>query len=130
MNYTKLNEITKGWAEYHHCVCAKNTFTQIDHRVWEMLWKWAKRRHPRKPHRWIRKNYWQEKGNRHWIFRSEKTILYQMADMPIVRIKSLDRNANPFTDADYFRRRKEEHKRERQRAYATSTAALSRYYAL
>ncbi len=22
----KLNQITKGWAEYHHCVCAKNTF--------------------------------------------------------------------------------------------------------
>ena len=40
----KLNEVTKGWAEYHHCVCAKSTFALIDHRMWEMLWKWAKRR--------------------------------------------------------------------------------------
>ena len=126
----KLNEITRGWAEYHHCVCAKSAFMTIDHRIWEMLWKWAKRRHPRKPHRWIKENYWKEKGNRHWIFRTDETILFQMTDMPIVRIKSLDRNANPFIDADYYRRRKEEHKRERQRAFSASTAAHSGYYAL
>ena len=30
----KLNQITKGWAEYHHCVCAKSTFALIDHRLW------------------------------------------------------------------------------------------------
>lgn len=35
----KLNQITKGWAEYHHCVCAKSTFALIDHRLWDMLWK-------------------------------------------------------------------------------------------
>lgn len=33
----KLNQITKGWAEYHHCVCAKSAFSLIDHRLWEML---------------------------------------------------------------------------------------------
>ena len=80
----RLNEITRGWAEYHHCVCAKSTFTLIDHRIWGMLWKWAKRRHPKKPHRWIRKCYWHTKGNRQWIFRTDKIILFQMADMPIV----------------------------------------------
>lgn len=42
----KLNQITRGWAEYHHSVCAKKTYALIDHRLWEMLWKWAKRRHP------------------------------------------------------------------------------------
>lgn len=126
----KLNEITRGWTEYHHCVCAKDTFTLIDHRIWEMLWKWAKRRHPQKPHKWIRKRYWQTKWKRQWIFRTDKIILYHMADTPIVRIKSLNRNANPFTEADYFRQRKEQHRRERQRAFATNTAALSGYYAL
>lgn len=126
----KLNEITRGWAEYHHSVCAKSTFRLIDHRIWEMLWKWAKRRHPRKPHRWIKKHYWHTKGNRQWIFRTDNIILFQMADMPIVRIKSLNRNANPFTDTDYYRQRKEKHKRERLKASASSTAALRGYYAL
>ena len=126
----KLNEITRGWTEYHHCVCAKSTFALIDHRIWEMLWKWAKRRHPQKPHKWIRKRYWHIKGKRQWVFRTDKIILYHMADTPIVRIKSLNRNANPFTEAEYFRQRKEQHRRERQRAFATNTAALSGYYAL
>ena len=37
----KLNEVTKGWADYHHSACAKSTYGKLDHRIWEMLWKWA-----------------------------------------------------------------------------------------
>ena len=48
----KLNEITKGWSEYHHCVCAKRAFALIDHRLWKMLWKWAKRKHPEVQSKW------------------------------------------------------------------------------
>ena len=43
-----LNQVTRGWAEYHHTVCAKETFSKIDHCIWEMLWRWSKRRHPNK----------------------------------------------------------------------------------
>jgi RNA-directed DNA polymerase len=126
----KLNEITRGWAEYHHCVCAKSTFDLMDHRIWEMLWKWAKRRHPKKSNKWIKARYWHVKGNRQWIFRTEKVILYQMTDMPIVRIKSLNRNVNPFIDPQYFRRRRGEHKGKRALQYANSAAAYGGYYTL
>lgn len=122
-------EITRGWAEYHHCVCAKSTFALIDHRIWEILWKWAKRRHPRKAHRWIRKRYW-HKGNRQWIFKTDNIALFQMADMPIVRIKSLNRNATPFINTDYFKQRKEQHNKEWLRAFACNTAVRSGYYTL
>lgn len=50
----KLNQITKGWAEYYHCVCAKSTYALIDHRLWKMLWKWAKRKHPKKCNKWVK----------------------------------------------------------------------------
>ncbi len=126
----KLNEVTKGWAEYHHCVCAKSTFALIDHRMWEMLWKWAKRRHPRKPHKWIKRRYWHSKANRQWIFRTDKQVLFQMSDMPIVRISSLDRTKNPYIDPEYFSRRRYKHKELRKRIYARSAAACGRYYAL
>lgn len=126
----KLNQITKGWAEYHHCVCAKHTFSIIDHRLWEMLWKWAKRRHPRKNNQWVKNRYWHAKCGRQWSFRSENIILYQMMDMPIVRIKSLDLKKNPYLDSDYFLKRKEEHRMSRQQAYLKSTAARNGYYAL
>ena len=124
------NQITRGWAEYHHCACAKKTYALIDHRLWEMLWKWAKRRHPRKGKKWIKNRYWHPKGNREWSFRTDKAILYQMMDMPIVRIRSLDLKKNPFLDSEYFEHRRKQHKKDKETAYLSSTAALSGYYAL
>ena len=126
----KLNEITRGWAEYHHCVCSKSTFALIDHRLWEMLWRWAKRRHPRKPHKWIKQRYWKSKANRHWIFRTDKQILFTLSDMPIVRITSLDRSKNPYLDPDYFLIRKIKHKDLRREASSRSSAAYNQYYTL
>lgn len=124
----KLNQIAKGWAEYHHCVCAKSTFALIDHRLWEMLWKWAKRRHPQKCNKWVKNRYWHPKCGRQWSFRTDTIVLYQMMDMPIVRVKSLDLNKNPFLNSDYFIKRKKEHEMKRKLAYQKSTAARSEYY--
>lgn len=126
----KLNQITKGWANYHHCVCAKDTFSLIDHRLWEMLWKWAKRRHPQKSNKWIKKRYWHRKGSRQWSFRTEKVTLFQMMDTPIVRIKALELKRNPYLAAGYFKRRRKAHRSDQKAAYASSAAVLSEYYAL
>ena len=95
-----------------------------------MLWKWAKRRHPRKGRKWIKNRYWHPKGNREWSFRTDRAILYQMMDMPIVRIRSLDLKKNPFLDSDYFERRRKQHKKDKETSDFSSTAALSGYYAL
>ncbi len=70
------------------------------------------------------------KGNREWSFRTDRAILYQMMDMPIVRIRSLDLKKNPFLDSDYFECRRKQHKKDKETAYFSSTAALSGYYAL
>lgn len=56
----KLNEVTVCWVNYHHSACANKCFNTIDHRVWEMLWKWAKRRHPNKCKSWIVNKYWKK----------------------------------------------------------------------
>ena len=53
-----------------------------------------------------------------------------MMDMPIVRIKSLDLDKNPFLNSDYFLKRKEDHKMKRKLAFQKSTAACSGYYVL
>ena len=49
-------------------------------------------------------------------------------DVPIVRVKSLDLNKNPFLNSDYFIKRKKEHEMKRKLAYQKSTAARSEYY--
>lgn len=126
----KLNEVTKGWAEYHHCVCAKSTSAQIDHRMWEMLCKWAQRRHLKKSHKWIKRRYWRSKANRQWIFRTDKQVLFLMSDIPIVRNSSLDRTKIPYIEPEYFSRYRNKHKELRKSAYARSAAACGQYYAL
>ncbi len=36
------------------------------------LWQWAKRRHPKKPRRWIKDRYFHQVGGRNWVFRGER----------------------------------------------------------
>ena len=43
-----LNPIITGWTNYHRTVISKDIFCKLDYRVWNMLWRWAKRRHPKK----------------------------------------------------------------------------------
>ncbi|MED5773669.1 group II intron maturase-specific domain-containing protein, partial [Enterobacter kobei] len=52
-----LNPILKGWALYHQPVVAKQAFSRMDFLLFQAVWRWAKRRHPRKNLEWIRKKY-------------------------------------------------------------------------
>ncbi|WP_373482572.1 group II intron maturase-specific domain-containing protein [Acetobacterium sp.] len=67
----RLNQILRGWTNYHQPVCAKETFGKIDHVLWEMLYHWAKRRHRNKSKQWIIRKYWCEIGTRKWLFKDE-----------------------------------------------------------
>ena len=126
----KLNEITVGWANYHHSTCAKRCFSTIDHRTWEMLWRWAKRRHPSKGKHWIVNRYWKTHKGRKWTFMSEKNILFLMMDMPIVRKGQMALDKNPFLDREYFENRSKKHHTDRKKAISSNRAAQIGYYAL
>jgi RNA-directed DNA polymerase len=52
-----LNPKIRGWTNYHKVTVAKETFTEVDHEVWKVLWQWAKRRHSNKGLRWIKDKY-------------------------------------------------------------------------
>ena len=126
----KLNEITMGWANYHHSACAKRCFSTIDHRIWEMLWRWAKRRHPSKGKHWIVNRYWRTHKGRKWTFMSDKNILFLMMDMPIVRKGQMALDKNPFLDREYFENRSKKHRMDRKKAICSNRAAQIGYYAL
>lgn len=126
----KLNEVIIGWANYHHSACAKKSYSTIDHRTWEMLWKWAKRRHPNKSKRWIVNRYWKTHKGRKWTFKSDKNILFLMMDMPIVRRGQMALNKNPFLDKEYFEHRSKKHRMNRKKAICSNRAAQINYYAL
>lgn len=64
----KLNPILRGFANYYKGVVSKETFSYISSRVWYYLWSWAKRRHPNKNTKWIRKRYFKTINGNKWTF--------------------------------------------------------------
>jgi len=69
----QLNPLIRGWANYHRHICSKKIFGKVDHAIFKALWQWAKRRHPNKSKRWIRKKYFHTVGGRNWVFEGELT---------------------------------------------------------
>ncbi|WP_254591560.1 group II intron maturase-specific domain-containing protein [Candidatus Williamhamiltonella defendens] len=87
---TQFNPIMRGWVNYHRHVVAKKTFSKIDHLIWQVLWKWCLRRHPKKGKYWVRKKYFTVQGNNQWVFSGKSPegkmfTLYKASSTPIKR---------------------------------------------
>ena len=91
-----LNPIIRGWGVYHRSQNAKRTFAQLDHRIFWALWRWAKRRHPRKGRRWIREKYFRKGKSRTWVFALGTEVLARLSDIKIVSHVKITAEANPF----------------------------------
>ena len=102
----KLNQQIRGWANYHQSVCASDSFAHVDYILYELLWKWAKHRHPKKGHWWISEKYWHKIGNQNWVFSTENKRLLRVDHIPIIRHTKIRLNANPYFDTQYFIDRK------------------------
>lgn len=92
----KLNQQIRGWTNYHRSVCASEAFTHIDYVLYELLWRWAKRRHPHKGKWWVSTNYWHRRGNRNWVFSTEDKELLRVDHIPIIRHTKVRMDANPY----------------------------------
>lgn len=112
----QLNPILRGWADYHRHVVAQQTFDRVDHLVWSMLWRWAKRRHPNKGTRWIKDKYFKTKGTNNWVFSAttydkdglqKELNLIKTSNTPIRRHVKIKAQANPHDPVweDYFESR-------------------------
>ncbi|WP_353277437.1 group II intron reverse transcriptase/maturase [Wolbachia endosymbiont (group A) of Agelastica alni] len=101
-----LNSLLRGWGNYYSHVCAKRAFHKIDHEIMCALWKWAKKRHPRKGLRWIKNRYFKVMNQRQWVFAAPicknkpKEIRYlrllRLIDIPIRRHVKIRADANPL----------------------------------
>lgn len=100
-----LNPVITGWTNYHSHVVSKATFQRMDAVIWNMLWRWAKRRHPQKGHQWIARRYWHTERTRNWVFKSETKKLALFADTKIRRRSMVKLEMNPYLDKEYFSKR-------------------------
>jgi len=102
-----LNPKIRGWADYHKGVAAKETFAKVDHEIWKALWQWAKRRHPGKGFRWIKRKYFKVKGNQRWVFATDRATGGKPAQVTLGKTKrtkirrhvKIRGAANPFDPA-------------------------------
>jgi len=98
-----LNPILRGWALYYHHVASKQTFQTVENRVWRMLWRWAKHRHPHKGRRWVFRRYFQQGAQGSTLYAEVKNRrglptrlhLIQGATIPITRHVKVKGTASP-----------------------------------
>jgi RNA-directed DNA polymerase len=112
----QLNPVLRGWANYHRHAASKQTFGKLNHIIFRILWRWAKRRHPHKPAHWVRAKYFRTRGNRNWVFSGtvegrdgevQDVWLYDIALTPVCRHVKIRGEANPYDPEweEYFEHR-------------------------
>ncbi|MDU7414334.1 MAG: group II intron reverse transcriptase/maturase [Varibaculum cambriense] len=99
-----LNPKIIGWANYYRCGASSRTFQRVDNQIFQKLWQWARRRHPKKGKRWIANKYFHFYKTRRWTFlvksiKNGKVDIFPlkfMFDTKIIRHKKIKSEANPF----------------------------------
>jgi RNA-directed DNA polymerase len=99
----ELTPIIRGWAQYHQHVVSKQVFADVDHAIVRALWRWAKRRHPHKGKRWVKRKYFKKVGARDWVFfgehRDKEWRLFLASRILIKRHVKVKADANPYDPA-------------------------------
>lgn len=89
-----LNPKLRGWANYYRHSAASKTFAYTGHRMWQMLWRWAKRRHPNKPRKWVKARYFRADG--YWTFHEGNAQLCRQSAISITRYVKVTGRASPM----------------------------------
>lgn len=104
-----LNPVIRGWANYYRHSAAKDVFQKVRHAQWQMLWNWAKRRHPNKSSKWVKARYFRSDG--YWTFQEEgKAELVKPDKTPITRFAKIRGRHSPYDPAlkEYWIERKKQ----------------------
>lgn len=108
----KLNPIIRGWVNFHKYNVSSKIFERLDYDIWRSLWRWCKRRHPKKSHKWIAQKYFHKCDNRTWTFSEEleqgKTLrLIYATDTKITRFLKTKSDATAYDSKwdNYFAER-------------------------
>jgi RNA-directed DNA polymerase len=100
-----LNPIITGWANDHRPWVSKETFAKVGHEIDRNVWRWAKRKHPTKRSRWLKRKYFSASATRSWAFGVTRTQpdgkhhTVRLADMRDTRIRrhiKIRSQANPY----------------------------------
>jgi RNA-directed DNA polymerase len=115
----KINEVLRGWANYHRHVVSSAAFKRVDDYVYNQLWRMLRKRHSNKSSKWIFRKYWTA-GKTNSIFaivvnlknKSKIYAVIKTSAIGIKRHKKIKADANPYMKeySGYFWERR--HKKE------------------
>jgi RNA-directed DNA polymerase len=111
----RLNPVIRGWSAYYRSVVSGRVFTGLDHHVWHLTYRWARRSHPNKSRGWVATRYFgkfHKSRQDRWVFgdRDSGAYLTKFSWTKIVRHVPVHGGASPDDPAltEYWanRRRK------------------------
>jgi RNA-directed DNA polymerase len=114
-----LNPKLRGWANYYRHGVSSETFSLVDHNIFQAIRTWARRRHPNKGSNWIDKKYFCQIEYDNWVFNAGmKSVkkgrygllhLFKMHLTKIVRHVKILGVANPYDPKynSYFEKREQ-----------------------
>jgi RNA-directed DNA polymerase len=100
-----LNPEIRGWANFHRHAAAKKTFVHVDTAIFKALWRWARRRHPKKGKQWMKDHYFGRVENQNWRFfgqakdkdgKTLRNLLCLASATPITRYTKIKGDCNPY----------------------------------
>ena len=110
-----LNPMITGWANYYRYCVSSKTFRKADYLIFQKIWQWAVRRHPKKGKYWIADKYFTRIKNRNWCFSvcfdkknpESRIVLKRLYDTKITRFVKIKSEANPYDPEwkEYFEKR-------------------------
>lgn len=101
----KTNPLITGWARYYRSAVSYRIFKWCDTWLYRRLFRWACKKHPKRPRTQIRAKYFLSKGNRNWVFAyttnsSQMISISQHYAIPIERHVKVQSNRSPY-DGDW-----------------------------
>ena len=93
---SQLNPIIRGWSNYYSSVVSKQTYSKLDHLIWQRIERWCLRRHPNKSATWVNHKYFKSVGDRNWVFGDKNWTLTTHAETPIIRHIKVKGEKSPY----------------------------------
>jgi RNA-directed DNA polymerase len=96
-----LNPIIRGWANSKRSQISSRVFQALDSYLWEHLWKWARKRHPKMSKVQLKQKYWHTVKKNNWVFgvKKKETVVLRLqsySKISIQRYAKVKGKASPF----------------------------------
>jgi RNA-directed DNA polymerase len=102
----KLNPVIRGWTNYFATENSSEVFKYLKNLTYLKLVRWARKRHPNKPAKWLQQKYWGRVGNKNWAFKWGELTLREHTDTRIVKHIKIREDKSPFDgDEEYWKTR-------------------------